>query len=112
MSLKDGKIFFDSSVIVDFLDTISPVGKLLPIDSRPRAEVKCWEALANGIMDACALILLEERMRTKEQRSDMWVKRQMEKVHAGVHAIAEELGDRPYVMKINIRLQILLSVAP
>ena len=37
---------FDSRVIVEYLDTLSPVGKLIPGVGRERAEVKTWEARA------------------------------------------------------------------
>ena len=39
---------FDSRVIVEYLDTLSPVGKLIPPSGRDRVEVKTWEALADG----------------------------------------------------------------
>ncbi len=51
--IMDGsEAMFDSRVIVEYLDTLSPVGKLIPQQSRERAEVKTWEALADGVMDA------------------------------------------------------------
>ena len=43
---------FDSRVITEYLDTMSPVGKLIPASGRERAEVKTWEALADGLLDA------------------------------------------------------------
>ena len=43
---------FDSRVIVEYLDTLSPVGKLIPGTGRERAEIKTWEALADGVLDA------------------------------------------------------------
>jgi glutathione S-transferase len=50
---------FDSRVIVEYLDTLSPVGKLIPTGGRERAEVKTWEALADGVLDAAILARLE-----------------------------------------------------
>ena len=38
--MEGGDTLFDSRVIVDYLDTLSPVGKLLPAHGRERAEVK------------------------------------------------------------------------
>lgn len=46
---------FDSRVIVEYLDTLSPVGKLIPPPGRHRVEVKTWEALADGLLDASIL---------------------------------------------------------
>jgi len=50
---------FDSRVIVEYLDTLSPVGKLIPSAGRERAEVKTWEALADGVLDAALLARME-----------------------------------------------------
>ena len=53
--MEGGEAMFDSRVIVEYIDTLSPVGKLIPQQSRERAEVKTWEALADGVMDAGVL---------------------------------------------------------
>ena len=50
--MEGGEALFDSRVIVEYLDTLSPVGKLIPAVGRERAEVKTWEALADGVLDA------------------------------------------------------------
>jgi glutathione S-transferase len=58
--VMDGKeALFDSRVIVEYLDTLSPVGKLIPAGGRERAEVKTWEALADGVLDAGVAMRLE-----------------------------------------------------
>jgi hypothetical protein len=49
--MEGGEALFDSRVIVEYLDTLSPVGKLIPAVGRERAEVKTWEALADGVLD-------------------------------------------------------------
>jgi len=54
--MEDGGSLFDSRVIVEYLDTLSPVGRLIPQSGRERAAVKCWEALADGMVDACITI--------------------------------------------------------
>ena len=50
--LDDGTCLFDSRVIVEFLDARSPMHRLIPDSGRERAEVKVWEALADGCQDA------------------------------------------------------------
>ena len=40
--MEGGEALFDSRVIVEYLDTLSPVGKLIPGSGRERAEVKTW----------------------------------------------------------------------
>ena len=48
LALDDGTRLFDSRVIVEYLDTVSPVSRLIPAPSRQRIAVKRWEALADG----------------------------------------------------------------
>ena len=50
--MEGSEALHDSRVIVEYLDTLSPVGKLIPSVGRERAEVKTWEALADGLLDA------------------------------------------------------------
>ena len=94
--MEDGGAMFDSRVIVEYLDTLTPVCKLIPVQGRERAEVKCWEALADGVADAAILVRLEKTLRQEEHQSASWVARQMSKVHAGLKAMATGLGETPY----------------
>jgi glutathione S-transferase len=94
--MEDGGAMFDSRVIVEYLDTLTPVGKLIPPSGRERAEVKCWEALADGVLDAGVLMRLENSQRPPELRSKDWVARQMAKVNGGLKAMAAGLGDTAY----------------
>ncbi len=91
--MEDGGAVFDSRVIVEYLDTLTPVGKLIPASGRERAEVKCWEALADGLLDAGILMRLEETQRQPEERSSKWVTHQRKKIDAGMHAISTGLGE-------------------
>src|SRR5438132_5701045 len=77
--MEGGEALFDSRVIVEYLDTLSPVGKLIPDRGRERAEVRTWEALGDGVSDAAILARLENTWsgRTESQRSAVWVGRQM-----------------------------------
>ncbi|MBA2547414.1 MAG: glutathione S-transferase N-terminal domain-containing protein, partial [Burkholderiaceae bacterium] len=81
--MEDGGALFDSRVIVEYLDTLTPVAKLIPSNGRERAEVRTWEALADGVLDALILIRLEQTQRPAELQSQKWIARQMDKVHAG-----------------------------
>lgn len=94
--MEDGGAMFDSRVIVEYLDTLTPVGKLIPANGRERAEVKSWEALADGVSDAAILVRLERNLRTSELQSDAWIARQMEKVNAGLKAMSNGLGDASF----------------
>jgi glutathione S-transferase len=93
--LDDGTNLFDSRVIAEYLDTVSPVSRLIPEPNRQRIAVKRWEALADGICDAAAAIVLEGRRPAKQQSKD-WVERQRAKIERGVTELASELGDKPW----------------
>ena len=97
---------FDSRVIVEYLDTLSPVGKLIPSQGRERAEVKTWEALGDGLVDAAILARLETTWtgRTSEQRSDAWTTRQLSKITAALKAMSTGLGDKPFCSGIHLSL--------
>ena len=94
--MEDGDAVYDSRVIVEYLDGLTPVAKLIPPSGRERAEVRTWEALADGICDAAILIRLEMTQRPPEQRSQKWIDRQKLKISNGLEAMANGLGDRPW----------------
>jgi glutathione S-transferase len=104
--MEGGEALFDSRVIVEYLDTLSPVGKLIPAMGRERAEVKTWEALADGVLDALILARLEAHWagRKKEERSDAWIERQIDKAHASLKAMSQGLGDKPFCAGIYLSL--------
>lgn len=97
---------FDSRVIVEYLDTLSPVGKLIPNGGRERAEVKTWEALADGVMDAALLARMEGIWpgRTDDQRSQAWIERQLAKIERALQAMNQGLGDKPYCSGVHMSL--------
>ena len=96
--MEGAEAVFDSRVIVEYLDTLSPVGKLIPPSGRERAEVKTWEALADGVMDAGMAARMEAIWtgRTDGERSQAWIDRHLAKVDAGIKAMARGLGDKPF----------------
>ncbi len=104
--MEGAEALFDSRVIVEYLDTLSPVGKLIPAVGRERAEIKTWEALADGLLDAAILARLEATWggRTKAQRSQNWVDRQMRKVDDALKAMSRGLGEKPFCAGIHLSL--------
>jgi glutathione S-transferase len=104
--LDAGEALFDSRVIVEYLDILSPVGKLIPASGRERAEVKTWEALADGLLDAAILARLEATWagRTEEQRSLKWIDRQLDKVSDALKAMSTGLADKPFCTGIHLTL--------
>jgi glutathione S-transferase len=104
--MEGGEAVFDSRVIVEYLDTLSPVGKLIPAQGRERAEVKTWEALADGLLDAAVLARMEATWsgRTDAQRSPAWIDRQLGKIHATVKAMSTGLADKSFCSGIHFSL--------
>lgn len=93
--LDDGSPLYDSRVIVEFLDAVSPIGRLIPKGNRERVAVLRWEALADGVLDA-GVLLRQEMLRPQAERSAAWIERQRGKVERGVAEMARELGERDW----------------
>ena len=104
--MEGGEAVFDSRVIVEYLDTLSPVGKLIPAQGRERAEVKTWEALADGLMDAALLARMEVvfKGRPPEQQCQAWIDRQISKINAVLQAMSTGLGDKPFCSGVHFSL--------
>jgi len=94
--MDDGGAVFDSRVIVEYLDTLTPVGHLIPASGRQRVEVRTWEALADGIIDALVLVRLEHTQRPAAARSTPWIDRHLAKAAAGLRSAAAALADKPW----------------
>jgi glutathione S-transferase len=93
--LDDGTALYDSRVIVEYLDTVSPVSRLIPEPSRQRIAVRRWEALADGICDAAVLIVRESKRPARQQNAEA-LARQRDKIERGLADFASELGDKPW----------------
>ena len=104
--LDGGEAVFDSRVIVEYLDALSPVGKMFPPSGRERVEVRTWEALADGMLDACILARMEAHWtgRTAEQRSQAWIDRQMSRVDVVLKAMAQGVGDKTFCVGNHLTL--------
>ncbi|MBX3607128.1 MAG: glutathione S-transferase N-terminal domain-containing protein [Piscinibacter sp.] len=104
--LEGGEAVFDSRVIVEFVDTRSPVSRLIPEAGRERTEVRTWEALADGLIDAAILARLEATWpgRGEGERSQAWIDRQMSRVHGALVAMSTGLADRPWCGGIHLSL--------
>jgi len=95
--LDDDVAIFDSPVIVDYLDNLAPNNRLFPQPNRERVEVKRWEALADGVLDAAVAIRLES-LRPESQRSESSMRRERSVIDSALAMMASELGDRHWCM--------------
>lgn len=89
----DGQVWYDSPVIVEYLDYAYPENPIFPKAWSDRMVVKRWEALADGILDSAVGVLLEKRRPVTEQ-SPSYISRHQAKVAQGLEAIANDLEDR------------------
>ena len=101
--LDDDTPLFDSRVIVEYIDNVTPNNKLFPAPNRERTEVKRWEALADGLCDAAVAALLEGKRPAKEQ-SASWIERQRDKVTRSLEFMAKELADKSFCMGTHISM--------
>ena len=95
--MEGGEAVFDSRVIVEYVDTLSPVGKLIPPSGRERVEVRTWEALADGLCDAALLARMEATWGPREgARCPAWIDRPMSRIDSAIQAMGQGLGDKPW----------------
>jgi glutathione S-transferase len=103
--LEGVEAIFDSRVIVEYVDTLSPVGRLIPPSGRERVEVRTWEALADGVLDAAIAARLEANWPPRgEARSQAWIDRNMSRVNAALKAMARGLGEKPWCGGLHMTL--------
>ncbi|WP_237165234.1 glutathione S-transferase family protein [Pandoraea vervacti] len=102
--MEDGEAVFDSRVICEYLDTLSPVGKLIPPSGRERAEVRCWEALADGVTDAAVQIRVERMYHDEASRSQKLIDRQLGKIRESLRAMARGLDERQWCASNRLTL--------
>ena len=102
--MDDGGSLFDSRVIVEYLDTLSPVGRLLPQGGRDRTATKCWEAIADGVLDAAVAIQIENTQRPEHLRSPDWIRRQQGKISAALDFMEQGLEPQSFCMGVNFSL--------
>jgi len=101
--MEDGAALYDSRVIVEYMDALSPYNRLIPQAGRERAAVRCWEALADGILDA-AVTVFKERQRPAEQISQPWVERHLKKIDAALKAMSQGLGEQAFCRGATVTL--------
>ncbi len=91
----DGRVLYDSKVIVEYLETLDRPPRLIPVDPMLRVAHKQIEALADGICDATVLVVLE-LSRPPDLQSGDWIGRQRRKIEAGAQELDRLLGAREW----------------
>ena len=86
----DGTTYYDSRVIMEYLDAKAGGGKIIPASGPTRYEALTRAALMDGILDAAILVIYERRMRPEDKYVESVVERQRGKIIRGLEVIAAE----------------------
>jgi glutathione S-transferase len=92
----DGRSLYDSCVIVEYLDGLVATPNLIPEAFEDRIEVKRWEALGNGILDATVMISHENRLPAAQRKDADFYAKQQKKIDAGLQKMEDDLGGREF----------------
>jgi glutathione S-transferase len=84
---EDGTAYYDSRVILEYLDVRSGGGKIVPRDAKARLAALRLQALCDGILDASILTIYETRWRKAETHEPKWLEHQAGKVSRGLAAL-------------------------
>jgi glutathione S-transferase len=84
---ENGNAYFDSRVILDYLDYRAGGGRIVPADPAARFAALRLQALADGMMDASILTVYEARWRPAEKHDAKWLDHQAGKVARGLAAL-------------------------
>jgi glutathione S-transferase len=101
----DGTTYFDSRVILEFLDTRAGGGKIIPRETKAHFDALRMQALCDGLLDAGVLIVYESRYRPAEMHVQGWIERQSDKIARGLavlEAAPPQLDPMPHVGQIAL----------
>jgi glutathione S-transferase len=103
--IEDGSVIYDSPVILEYLDHRAGGGKIIPKDADARFKALTLEAMCDGILDACILLVYEGRFRAPEKHEPKWIEHQQGKVKrafAVLEAAPPVIGALPHVGHITL----------
>jgi glutathione S-transferase len=109
--LNDGSSFYDSRVILEYLDHRAGGGKIIPRDPDHRFAALRLQALCDGILDASILGVYEGRWRPPEKHEPKWINHQAGKVERALSVLEKAppaLADAPQLPHVG---QIALACA-
>jgi glutathione S-transferase len=103
--VEDGTVFYDSPVILEYLDHRAGGGKIIPKDPNARFAALTLQALCDGILDAGILLVYEGRWRPVEKHEPKWIDHQRGKVQRALdvlEAAPPKLDAMPNVGQITL----------
>jgi glutathione S-transferase len=84
---EDGEAYYDSRVIIEYLDHRAGGGRVIPRDGAARFDALRLQALCDGLLDASLLLVYEGRFRAPEHHDQKWVAHQAGKVERGMKVL-------------------------
>ena len=106
----DGSVWFDSGLLIEYLETLYPAVPLLPQDRRAALPVRQTLELIDGIVDAGVLIFLERR-RTADKQDPSWVERQRGKIDRGLAMLDRHAHGRTFLHNDSFGMADIASVS-
>jgi len=85
--MEDGTAYYDSRVILDYLDHLAGGGCIVPRDTDGRFAALRLQALCDGMLDASVLIVYEGLYRPTDKHEQSWIDRQAGKIARGLSAL-------------------------
>ncbi len=90
LKLDNGEILFDSPVICDYLDQLSPQIPLTQFKDWSYWEIKRWQAIADGLTDIAYCLVVESR-RLKTEQSSTCIKQWNEELQQTLNYIEKKV---------------------
>jgi glutathione S-transferase len=84
---EDGNSYYDSRVILEYLDDRAGGGKIIPRAAAQRFPALRLQALCDGIIDASILTVYEGRWRSPDKHEAKWLDHQAGKVERGLASL-------------------------
>jgi glutathione S-transferase len=84
---EDGAAYYDSRVILEYLDGRAGGGKIVPREAAQRFAALRLQALSDGILDASILVVYEGRWRAPEKHEARWLDYQAGKIERALTAL-------------------------
>jgi glutathione S-transferase len=103
--VEDGTAYYDSRVILEYLDHRAGGGRIIPAEAKARFAALRLHALCDGVLDASILQIYEGRFRPPEKQEQKWLDYQADKVaraFAALEAAPPRLDPLPDIGQIAL----------
>lgn len=91
--LDDGTQLFDSHVICEYLNSLTPSPTLFPAAGAERFNTLTLGALGDGMLDAALLLVYETRFRPEDKWVHSWMDRQQAKIDGALDKLVTNPPD-------------------